>query len=144
MMRLKIVALCLVLAACVSADDTPLWSPPDPPHAPPGSFSGPPPDSTGTGIKYGPKRSIESEPSNLKSPEPSIRANVPLSPDERRALQGERESLNDEIRTLERRETFDTDRFGETGTRHPRAYDERRLRSLKARKRAVLRRLRGG
>lgn len=139
-----ILVLCIVLAGCGSVDDTPVWSPSVLPQPYVGPSSGQPPDSARTGPRLGPKRSIDSEPSSLKSPEPSVRSNEPLPSDERRALQGERQSLNAEIRALERRESFDTDRFGERGERHSRVYDERRLRQLERRKRDVLRRLRGG
>lgn len=134
-------AIVLLLTACTGMDDTPVWSPE--PREEREAATPPPARDTGSGTKLGPKRALDSAPSNLRSPEPTAKSKAPLPSDRRRALQGERQAIDAEIRSLERRARFDTDRRGDIGDRHPRAYDERRLRNLKARQRFVERRLRG-
>jgi hypothetical protein len=136
-MRRLVVAALFGVAACTSADTTPVWE------------SGEP--APGTTIV--PLREVKKtfEPStNTKSrlnrfrPErrdPRVKSKEPLTPSQRDVLQMERQAINAEIRALERREHFDVDRNSDR--RNARAYDSRRLRSLKARQRSVLRRLRG-
>lgn len=137
-MRHLAMAILVGLAACASRDDTPVWTP-----------SEPVPATTAVPFRAV-EKTVTSSPVNTKSrirrdetppPEPSVKSKEPLSAPQRRALESERQALNTEIRTLQRRQHFDVDR--EVGRRHPRAYDARRLRSLKARQRNVLRRLRG-
>ena len=132
------VAILFGLAACASSDETPIWVP-----SKPAKISGSEPSREA-------KRPLTPSPVTTKSRldrveleprEPSVKSKEPLSQPQRRALQNQRQALNSEIRTLERWNHFDVDR--EADRRHPRAYDARRLRNLKARQGEIVRRLRG-
>jgi len=130
MMRHGICALFAFLAACSSVDNTAVWT-----RGPvaPKTYTVPAPRETAP--VYTPaKRHLR--PFRLPPGEPSVMSKTPLERDERRSLQGERQYLNTEIQTLERRTRFDDDDV--------RAVDEQRLRDLKVRQRRVIRRLRGG
>ena len=118
------------MTACSSADTTAVWEP-----------AGLSPKAV-----IVPRRNVKStvEPAtNTKTRldridqqprEPGTKSKLPLSAPQRRTLESERQTVNSEIRALERRAQFDGD---------TRAVDERRLRALKARQRRTLRRLRG-
>ena len=70
----------------------------------------------------------------MPDPEPSVQSRGALTDGEARALRGVRQSIDASVNELERRA-----RFGDTT-----AAEDRELRTLKARQRDVLRRLRGG
>lgn len=137
-MRWTGAALLCLLAACAGSDETPVWEPAAATV------------TTTTAVPSRAGKTFSAPPANTKSrilydeappPEPRVQSKEPLPAPQRRALESERQALNAEIRALERRAHFDVDRNADR--RHPRANDERRLRSLKARQRSVLRRLRG-
>lgn len=137
-MRRLVIAALFGVAACSSADTTPVWQP-----------GHPMPATTTIYVPLPAPKETVAPTTNRKSrlnrfrpqpSEPSVISKQPLPPSERDALQSERQSINAEIRALERRAHFDVDK--DSDRRHARAYDARRLRALKARQRGVLRKLR--
>jgi len=138
-MRRLVIAAFLGVAACSSADTTSIWESGDPI-----------PVSKTTYVPQREAKDVVEPRTNTKSrlnrfrPEqrdPSVKSKEPLAPPQRDALQTERQAINADIGSLERRAHFDVDR--DSNRRNARAYDSRRLRALKARQRSVIRRLRG-
>ncbi len=139
-----LLAVLLSLAACGSTDNTRIWAPGDtvvlPPEpavapvaAPVPSVSVAPPVRPVLRPEAPALRPIRPyyEPPNY---EPSVQSRGSLTDDEARSLRNVRQSIDASINELERRS-----RFKETT-----AAEDRELRTLKARQRDVLRRLRGG
>lgn len=133
----------LLLAACGSADETRLWSPGEavtlPEQAvvsdePPPPETAPPPPVRPVARPPVPSLRPSRPYYEPLDPEPSVQSRGGLTDSEARALRGVRQSIDTSINELERRA-----RFGETT-----AAEARELRTLRARQRDVLRRLRGG
>lgn len=131
MIRVLQVAAVLCLSACSGLDATPIWTPGAPA---PRTNVVPEPRETVVGNPV-PGRPATNSRNALPQLEPRATSKTPLPSSERRSLKNDRQYLDSEINALKRREHFDGGRV--------RAVDERRLRGLKARRRAVIRRLRG-
>ncbi|MEX2615261.1 MAG: hypothetical protein WD767_04120 [Alphaproteobacteria bacterium] len=129
----------LLLTACGSPDETRLWAPGEAVVLPPPTVVPEPPPLTAPP----PVKPLPPPPLPLQRPsrpyyeppdhEPSVQSRGRLTDSEARALRGVRQSIDSSINELERRA-----RFGDTT-----AAEDRELRTLKARQRDVLRRLRG-
>lgn len=136
------ILLALLLAACGGADETRLWVPGQPVTLPPVETPPEPAAPVVTAplpVLPDPRPPVPSlRPSRpyyeMPDPEPSVQSRGALTDGEARALRGVRQSIDASISELERRA-----RFGDTT-----AAEDRELRTLKARQRDVLRRLRGG
>jgi len=134
MRRLFILVL---LAGCGSVDDTPLWTPASAPisvptlAAPERTLPAPPKAPRPTVLR---DKALPGARYDGPQNKPTAVSNRRLSRSERRGLSAVRQSLNASIEELQRRVRF----RGETSA------DARRLRTLKARRLDVLRRLRGG
>ena len=138
-----LLAALLSLAACGNADETRLWAPGEAIILPPAETL-PEPVASPVVAPQSPVRQVTRPPApslrpsrpyyEMPDPEPSVQSRGGLTDSEARALRGVRQSLDSSINELERRA-----RFGDTT-----AAEARELRTLKARQRDVLRRLRGG
>jgi len=142
-MRGPVLLASLLLAACGNADETRLWVPGEAVTLPPSAAVAEPraplvtaPPLLVRPVPRPPVPSLRPSRPYYEPPdhEPSVQSRGALTDDEARALRGVRQSIDASINELERRA-----RFKDTT-----AAEDRELRTLKARQRDVLRRLRGG